>query len=197
MNITAQQIAELRAKTGLPMMECKKALVEAGGDEARAIEELKKRGVAKAASKSERATKAGLIECYVHNGGKIGVMIEVLAETDFVTKNDEFKEFVHDLALHIAAMEPKYLSKDDVPANEVEEEKSIMEGQLKDSGKPQEIIEKIVAGKLEKFYSEICLLNQGFVKDPEVTILDLLNQKIAKIGENIVISRFVRYEIGK
>lgn len=196
MEIKAQQIAELRSKTGLPMMECKKALVEAGGDEAKAIELLKKRGALKAASKSERSTKSGLIESYIHNG-QIGVLLEVLTETDFVAKNEEFKQFVHDVALHIAASNPKYVKKEDVAKDELEKEKSDLIEQVKAEGKPEEIAKKIVEGRLGKFYAEICLLDQPFVKDQDVTIGELLTGKIAKIGENIVISRFVRFELGK
>lgn len=196
-NITAKQIAEFRAKTGLPMMECKKALVEANGVEKKALELLRKKGITKAAQKSERATKSGLIDSYIHNGGKIGVLVEVLSETDFVAKNEEFKSFVHNLALHIAAANPKYLSKDDIPKEEVNKEKKILEEQVAASDKkPAQIIEKIINGKLEKYYSEVCLLNQPFVKDQDITIGDLLASKIQKIGENIVISRFTRFEIG-
>lgn len=195
MEIKAKEIAELRQKTGLPMMECKKALVEAGGDENKAMELLKKRGALKAASKADRETKSGLIDCYIH-GGKIGVMVEVLVETDFVAKNDEFKTFVHDVALHIAATNPKYLNKEEIPADELEKEKADFLEQAKAEGKPENIAEKIVAGKIEKYFSEICLLNQPFVKDPDITIGELLTQKIAKIGENIIISRFCRFELG-
>jgi len=194
-NITAQMIANFRKKTGLPMMECKKALIETGGDEEKAIEYLRKRGVTKAAEKSERTTKSGLVESYVH-GGKIGVLVEVLSETDFVAKNEEFISFAHDVALHIAAASPKYLSKKDVPEEEIEEERKIFMEQLAGEKKPADIMEKIVNGKIEKFYSEICLLNQPFVKDQTMTVGELLTSKIAKIGENIVISRFCRFEIG-
>jgi len=195
MNITAQMIAEFRKKTGLPMMECKKALTETNGDEEKALEFLRKKGITKAAEKSERTTKAGLVESYIHNGGRIGVLVEVLSETDFVAKNEEFKSFVHDIALHIAAVNPKYISKEEVPAEKVAEEKRILEEQVAGGNKPAEIVEKIISGKLEKYYSEICLLNQPYVKDPDITVGELLSSKIQKIGENIVISRFVRFEI--
>ncbi|MFA7253682.1 MAG: translation elongation factor Ts [Patescibacteria group bacterium] len=195
-NITAKQIADLRAKTGIGMMECKNALVEAGGNEEKAMEILRKKGAAKAAKRSERETKNGIIESYIHAGGKIGVMVEVLAETDFVAKNEEFKEFAHDVALHIAAMAPKFVSRDEVPAEEVAKEREILLEEVKASGKPENIAEKIVEGRLSKFYSEICLLEQSFVKNPDLTINDLLNEKISKIGEKIVISRFCRFEIG-
>jgi len=196
MEIKAKEIAELRAKTGLPMMECKKALVEAGGDEAVAMAVLKKKGALKAASKSERTTKSGLIESYVHNG-QIGVLLEVLTETDFVAKNDEFKQFVHDVALHIAAIKPKYIKKEDVPTAELDEVKKELTEQAMGEGKPEAIAQKMVEGRLGKFYAEICLLEQPFVKDSDVTIGELLTEKIAKIGENIVISRFVLFELGK
>ena len=195
-NITATQIAELRKKTGLPMMECKKALVEANGDEAKAMELLRKKGASRAESKAERTTKAGLIESYVH-GGKIGVLVEVLVETDFVVKNEEFKTFVHDVALHIAASNPLYISEKDVPAQKLEEEMKVFESQVESEGKPAEIVKKIVEGKMAKFLSEICLLNQPYIKNPDQTVGELLTALISKIGENIVISRFTRFEIGK
>lgn len=194
--ITAKLIAELRAKTGIGMMECKKALVEAGGDMDKAIEVLKKSGAAKALKRADREAKAGIIESYIHSNGQIGVIVEVLAETDFVAKNDEFKAFAHDVALHIAAMNPKYISSTEVPADQVEAERKNLVEEVLASGKPKEIADKIVEGKLGKFYDEICLLNQAFVKDQTMTIGDLLTEKIAKIGEKIVISRFCRFEIG-
>lgn len=196
-NITAKQIAEFRAKTGLPMMEIKNALVEADGDEEKAMQVLKKKGIAKAQKKAERATNSGLIESYIHSGGRLGVLIEVLAETDFVAKNEEFKTFVHDVALHIAASNPKYVSKNDIPDEEKEKEKASITEEVKSQGKPAEIAEKIIDGKLEKYFEEICLLSQPFVKDPSITVGELLTQKISKIGENIVISRFCRFEIGE
>lgn len=194
--ITAQQIAAFRAKTGLPMMECKKALIEANGDEEKALELLRKKGITKAAQKSERTTKAGIVESYIHNGGQIGVLVEVLSETDFVAKNEEFKSFVHDIALHIAAVNPKYISKEEIPSEEIDKERKILLEQVATDKKPAEIVEKIINGKLEKYYSETCLLNQPFIKDQEITIADLLASKIQKIGENIIISRFARFEIG-
>lgn len=195
-NITAKQIADFRAKTGLPMMECKSALVEAEGDTEKALEILKKRGVTKALKKSDRETKSGLIECYIHQGGRIGSLVEVLSETDFVAKNDEFKAFAHDVALHVAATNPKYISSDNVPEEDKEKERKFFMEQIKEEGKPANIAEKIVEGKLAKYFEEICLLNQPFIKDPSLTVGELLNQKISKIGENIVISRFSRFEIG-
>lgn len=196
MSVTAKDIADLRAKTGIGMMECKKALVEAEGNEEKAIEILRKKGGAKAAKKAERETNNGIVEAYIHGNGKIGVLVEVLAETDFVAKNEEFKEFAHDVALHIAAMAPKYISKDEVPADEVAKEKEILLEEVKASGKPAEIAEKIVEGRLNKYFEEYCLLYQPFVKDPSKTIEDLLNEKISKIGEKIVIARMSRFQIG-
>jgi elongation factor Ts len=196
MSVTAKDIADLRAKTGIGMMECKKALVEAEGNEEKAIEILRKKGGAKAAKKAERETNNGIVEAYIHGNGKIGVLVQVLAETDFVAKNDEFKEFAHDVALHIAAMAPKYITKDEVPADEVAKEKAILLEEVKASGKPAEIAEKIVEGRLNKYFEEYCLLYQPFVKDPSKTIEDLLNEKISKIGEKIVIARMSRFQIG-
>lgn len=194
--VTAKEIADLRAKTGIGMMECKKALEEANGDEDKAIDIMRKRGFAKSAKRAERETKAGIVESYIHSNNKIGVLVEVLAETDFVAKNDEFKEFAHNVALHIAAMNPKYLSRLDIPEVEVAKEREIMLEEAKNSGKPAEIAAKIVEGKMEKYYSEICLLDQTYVKDGDKTIKDLLNDLTTKIGEKIVISRFSRFEIG-
>ncbi len=195
--VTAKQIAQLRAKTGIGMMECKKALVEAGGDENKAMEILKKSGALKAMKRADRETNAGIIESYVHTNGQVAVLVEVLAETDFVAKNDEFKTFAHDVALHVAAMSPKYVSKDDVPSEETKKVRADFVAEVASSGKPKEIAGKIVEGKLTKYLDEICLLNQPFVKDPSMTINDLLTEKIAKIGEKITISRFCRFEIGE
>lgn len=194
--ISAKEIAALRAKTDLPMMEVKSALVEAGGDEAKAIEILKKKGLKKVQKKSDRETKSGLIETYTHDG-KIGVMVEVNSETDFVAKNDQFKEFVHDLALHIAATNPKYLSKDDVPEDEVKNEMKDFVAQAEKEGKPEEIAKKIAEGKMKKYYEEVCLLEQIFIKDDKKTVSDLVTDLVAKIGENIQIARFVRFELGE
>jgi elongation factor Ts len=158
---------------------------------------LRKKGAAKAAKRADREAKEGIIESYIHANNKIGVLVELLSETDFVAKTDEFKELAHDIALHIAAMAPKYVSPDQVPASEVEKEKTIMIDQVKATGKPEEIASKIVEGKMKKYYEEICLLKQPFVKDQTKTIEDLINEKIAKIGEKISIRRFVRYEMGE
>ena len=196
MSITAKEIAELRAKTGLPMMEVKSALIEAHGNEEEAIKILRKKGLSKVAKRAERETKSGLIESYVHDG-KIGVLVEVLTETDFVAKNDEFKEFVHNLALHVAAASPKYLSRQDIPVVELDKEKQILLDEVKASGKPEEIAKKIVEGKLNNFYAEICLLDQHFIKDQDKTIEEMLTELVSKIGEKIAISRFCRFELGK
>jgi len=197
MNITAKQIADLRARTGGGMMDCKKALVEAQGDAEKAILALRKSGAIKAAKKADRETKEGVIGSYIHANGKIGVLVEVLCETDFVAKNTEFKEFVHDVALHVAAMNPKYLKSEDVDAKEVAKEKEIFLAEAKASGKPADIAVKIVDGKIKKFTEESALLCQPFVKDPSKTISELLTEKIAKIGENLEIKRFCRFEIGE
>lgn len=196
MSVTAKEIAELRAKTGLPMMEVKSALIEAKGNEEEAIKILRKKGLSKVAKRAERETKSGLIESYVHDG-KIGVLVEVLSETDFVAKNDEFKEFVHNLALHVAAASPKYLSRKHIPVVELDREKQILLDEAKASGKPEEIAKKIVEGKLNNFYAEVCLLDQHFIKDQDKTIEDMLTELVSKIGEKIVISRFCRFELGK
>ena len=195
-NISAKEVADLRAKTGVGMMDCKKALLEANGDEKKAIELLRKKGASKAEKRAEKETKVGIIGFYIHANHKIGVIVEVLAESDFVAKNDEFKELAHDIALHIAAMNPSYISKDDIPTADVKEAKEGFMAEMKDSGKPAEIIEKIVEGKMEKYFAETCLLYQPFVKDATKTIEDLINEKVAKIGEKIVVSRFSRFEIG-
>lgn len=193
--ITAKDIAQLREKTGLGMMECKKALTEADGDENKAIEILKKRGITKAASKAQRVVNSGVIEGYIHDG-KIGVLVEVLTETDFVARNDDFKAFVHNLALHIAASNPRYVSASDIPKDEIDQEKKELLGHDDLKDKPAAIADKIIEGRMKKYYEVICLLNQPFIKDQESTINELLNALIAKIGEKIVITRFVRYQLG-
>jgi len=194
MNITVKEIAALREKTGLPMMEVKSALAEAGGDEEKAIEILRKKGMAKSEKRADRLTANGFVDSYVH-GGKIGVLTEVLCETDFVAKNEDFQKFVHEISLQIAASAPKYVKPENVPADEIDAEKKIYNAQAKESGKPEAIIEKIVEGKIETYYEDVCLLNQTYFRDPKIKISDLLNQVIAKTGEKIVISRFVRIEL--
>jgi len=194
-NISAKVVADLRNRTGLPMMEVKKALVEASGDENKAIEILKNKGLSKADSKSGRETKSGLIDCYLHDG-RIGVMVEVAAETDFVAKNEDFKTFVHDLTLHIASAKPEFVSKDDISTEDLGNIKTEYVEQVKKEGKPENMVEKIVEGKLNKYYSEVCLLNQPFFKDEDKKVEEVLTELIAKIGENIRIVRFTRYELG-
>lgn len=190
-------VKELREKTGAGILDCQKALSETGNDIEKAIDYLRQKGLAAAQKKAGRETNQGLIHAYIHGGGKIGVLIEVNCETDFVARNEEFKAFVNDLALQIAASDPWYVRREDVPADVIEKEKSIYEAQAKEMGKPQAAWAKIVEGKLEKFYQQRCLLEQEFIKDPTVTIKDLLAQKIAKIGENMNIRRFTRYQLGQ
>lgn len=190
-------VKELREKTGAGILDCQKALSETGNDVEKAIDYLRQKGLAAAQKKAGRETNQGLIHAYIHGGGKIGVLIEVNCETDFVARNEEFKAFVNDLALQIAASDPWYVRREDIPADVIEKEKSIYEAQAKEIGKPQAAWAKIVEGKLEKFYQQRCLLEQEFIKDPTVTIKDLLAQKIAKIGENMNIRRFTRYQLGQ
>lgn len=196
MEITTALIKELRDKTSAGMMDCKKALVEANGDIEKAIDILREKGLASVAKKSGRIASEGIVESYIH-GGRIGVLVEVNTETDFVAKNDEFKSFVKDIAMQIAAVNPKYVTREDVPAEEVEHEKKVLTEQALNEGKPEKIVEKMVAGRIEKFYEEIVLLDQKFIKDSDVKVEDLLNNISAKIGEKINIRRFVRYEVGE
>ncbi|KGG80832.1 translation elongation factor Ts [Caloranaerobacter azorensis] len=196
MAVTASMVKELRERTGAGMLDCKKALVEANGDLEKAVEILRKKGLSKAAKKAGRIAAEGIVDSYIH-GGRIGVLVEVNSETDFVAKNEEFKQFVRDIAMQIAAQSPRYVSREDVPAEVIEKEKEILRQQALNEGKPEHIVEKMVEGRLEKFYKEVCLLEQPFIKDPDVTIKDILTEKIAKIGENIKIRRFVRYEVGE
>ncbi|MGB9612802.1 MAG: translation elongation factor Ts [Candidatus Margulisiibacteriota bacterium] len=197
MEITSELIKQLREKTGCGMMDCKAALVEAKGNFEQAIDILRKKGVAAVARRAGRIAAEGLIDSYIHIGGKIGVLVEVNCETDFVARNIEFQAFVKDICMQIAATNPQYISRDDVPDGIIQHEKEILETQAKVEGKPEKAIEKIVEGRLEKFYSEVCLLDQPFIKDPKKTIKDLLGELAAKIGENIVIRRFVRYQLGE
>jgi elongation factor Ts len=196
-NITAEMVKELRERTGIGMMECKSALSEADCNMDKAIEVLRKKGYARAKDKAERAASEGLIGSYIHMTGKIGVLIEVNCETDFVARNEEFKALVKNIAMHIAAAAPKYVAPADVPAEILEQERAIAREQFKDSKKPPAIIEKIVEGKLTKFYEEFCLMEQTYVKDDKLKIRDLVTQFIAKFKENTKIGRFVRYEIKK
>ena len=193
----ANSVKELREKTGAGFMECKKALLESGNDMDKAIDYLRKRGLAAASKKAGRAANEGRIHSYIHSNGKVGVMVEVNCETDFVARTDDFQTFVNDLALHVAAANPRYLNKEAVPTDEIEKEKSIFKAQAQNSGKPPAVLDKIAEGKINKFFEENCLLHQGFVKDPDKKIEDLVKETIAKLGENIQIARFVRYQLGE
>ncbi|SHG95241.1 translation elongation factor Ts (EF-Ts) [Anaerosphaera aminiphila DSM 21120] len=196
MSVSIEMIKELRERTSAGMMDAKKALTEANGDIEKAIDILREKGLASVAKKSGRIASEGIVDSYIH-GGRIGVLIEVNSETDFVSKNEEFKAFVKDMAMQVAAAAPKYVTREEVPASEVEREKEILKEQALNEGKPEKIVEKMVEGRLEKFYEEIVLLDQKFIKDPDVKVQDLLNNLVVKIGENIKIRRFVRYEVGE
>src|SRR5919198_5161185 len=195
MQIDPKTVKELRDRTNAGMMDCKRALMEANGDLAKAEVILRTKGIASASKKASRVTKEGIVASYIHLQGKVGVLVEVNCETDFVAKNENFRAFVKDITLHIAAAHPLYVSREDVPGALIEAEREIYKAQVK--GKPEAVVNKIVDGKLEKFYSTVCLLEQGFIKNPDVTIKDLLNAKISELGENIVIRRFVRYLVGE
>lgn len=195
--ITAALVKELRERTGAGMMDCKKALAATEGDMDKAIDFLREKGLAAAAKKAGRIAAEGLVESYIHGGGRIGVLVEVNCETDFVAKTDAFKSLVKDIAMHIAAANPSYLRREEVPAAELEHEKMVLSEQARNEGKPEKIIEKMVTGRIEKYYKEVCLIEQPFVKDPDKTISDLITESIAKIGENIAIRRFTRYQLGE
>lgn len=197
MDITSSMVKELRERTGSGMMDCKKALVECNGDMEKAIEYLREKGLAKAAKKAGRIAAEGIVDAYIHGGGRIGVLVEVNVETDFAAKNEEFKSFVKDIAMQIAASNPLYVRREEVPQDVIEREKEILKVQAMNEGKPANIAEKMVAGRIEKYYKEVCLLEQPFIKDPDKTVKDILTEKIATIGENINIRRFVRYEMGE
>ncbi|MEO0107930.1 MAG: translation elongation factor Ts [candidate division WOR-3 bacterium] len=196
MSYTMEQIRELRERTGSGVLDCKKALEATGGDIGKAIEYLRKKGIAQAEKKLERKMAAGVVDAYIHPGERLGVLVQVECETDFVARNQEFRQFVHDIAMQIAAYDPMAVARDDLPAEVVTREREIYESQLGDTKKPQAVIEKIVAGKLEKFYSEACLLEQPFVKNPDKRVGDYVKEQIAKFGENIRIARFARYKLG-
>ncbi len=196
MKITSQMVKELRDKTNAGMMDCKKALVENNGDMEKSIDFLRQKGLAVAAKRAERATSEGIIQTYIHAGGKLGVMVEVGCETDFVAKTDSFIDFSKDVAMHIAAANPVSIKREEVPADLLARETEIYTNQALDSGKPANIVEKIVAGKVDKFYSEICLMEQKFVKNPDISIQDLLNEIVASLGENITIKKFARFQVG-
>ena len=196
-DITAQMVKEIRDRTGAPFIDCKKALEEVSGDFDKAIEILKIKGVAKAAKKIGRETPEGIITSYIHAGGKIGVLVEINCETDFVARNDEFQAFSKEVAMQIAAGNPRYISREDIPEAELAKEKEIMKAQVIESGKPANIADKIAEGKIEKFYEEVCLVDQVYIRDTKLKINDLLQALIAKIGENIKIRRFVRFQLGE
>jgi elongation factor Ts len=196
-NISANQVKELREKTGAPMMDCKQALSEAKGDLEQAVVLLRKKGVSVAAKKASRTTSEGSVASYIHAGGKIGVLVEVNCESDFVARTEDFKELVHDIAMHIAASDPRYVRKEDVTAEDYAREKDIALARAVAAGKPPQIAEKMVTGKMEKFYEEVCLLEQPFIKDQTISISQLIAAKIGKLGENITVRRFARFKVGE
>ena len=196
-DITPQMVKDIRDRTGAPFIDCKKALEEVGGDYEKAIDVLRIKGLAKAAKKAGRETPEGVITSYIHAGGKIGVMVEINCETDFVARNHEFQAFTKEIAMQIAAANPSYITREDVPENVLMREKEVMKAQVIESGKPENMAERIVEGKIIKFYEEICLVDQTYIRDPKIKISGLLKSLIAKIGENIVIRRFVRYQLGE
>lgn len=194
--ISAQKVKELRERTGAGMMECKSALVEANGDVPEAEVILRKRGIASASKKSTRTTKQGVIGSYIHAGAQLGVLVEVNCESDFVARTDDFKGLVHDIAMHIAASDPRFVRKEDVPTDALDKEREIQRARALAEGKPEKMVDKIVEGRLAKYYEEVCLYEQPFVKENTVTIGELIKTKIAKLGENIGVSRFVRFKVG-
>ncbi len=195
--VSASTVKELRERSGAGMMDCKKALEETNGDIEKAIEVLREKGLAAAAKKAGRIASEGIVDAYIHGGGRIGVLIEVNSETDFVAKNQEFRQFVRDMAMQVAASNPQYVSREQVPAELIEKEKEIYRQQALNEGKPEKIVDKMVDGRVEKFYKEICLLEQPFIKDSDLQVHQLVTNMIAKIGENISIRRFTRYEMGE
>ncbi len=197
MAITANDVKSSARENRRGMMDCKKVLTEANGDMEKAVELLREKGLAAAVKKSSRIAAEGIVDSYIHMGGKIGVLVEVNCETDFVAKTDDFKALVKDIAMQIAAANPKYLAKEDVDTTELDKEKEILRAQALNEGKPEKIVDKMVEGRIQKYYKEVCLLEQPFVKDPDKSVQDLVTEKIAKIGEKISIRRFVRYEMGE
>ena len=197
MEIPAEKVRELRERTGAGMLDCKKALSGSMGDMEKAVKSLREKGLAAALKKSGRVASEGIVTSYIHPGGKVGVLLEVNCETDFVARNEAFIELVRDIAMHVAAMSPQYVRRSEVPAEVIEKEKQIYAAQARASGKPDQVVAKMVEGKLEKFYKDFCLLEQPFVKNPDVTIEKLVTNVIAKIGENISVRRFVRYKLGE
>jgi elongation factor Ts len=196
-NIPAQQVKELRERTGAGFSDCRAALVEANGDIEQAINVLRKRGQAAAQKKAQREASEGLVSSYIHTGGKIGVIVEVNCESDFVARTDDFQRLCHDIAMHVAALDPRFVRREEVTPEILEREREIYGEQARASGKPEEVIEKIVTGKMEKFYEESCLYEQHFIKDESVTVRELINQMIVKLGENIAVRRFVRFKVGE
>lgn len=196
-DITSDMIKELREKTQAGMLDCKKALIECGGDIEKSVEYLRKKGLASANKRMGREAREGIIASYIHTNSKLGVLLELNCETDFVAKNADFHELAKEISMQVAASSPLYVDIEDVPAEELEKEKDIYRDQMKDSGKPEQVVEKIVEGKLKKYYSEVCLMEQEYIKDPKLTIRDLVKNRIATYGENITVGRFVRYKIGK
>lgn len=195
-NVSAAQVKELREKTGAPMMDCRNALQEAKGNLEEAVVVLRKRGMASAAKKASRTTTEGAVGTYIHAGGKIGVLVELNCESDFVARTHDFQELLKDIAMHIAATDPRYIRREDVTAEDLEREKDIYRTQAAATGKPPQVVEKIVEGKMSKFYEEVCLLDQPFVKDQSFAIKDLIAQRIAKLGENLSVRRFARFKVG-
>ena len=197
MEVSASAVKELREKTGAGMMDCKKALAESGGDVQKAIDHLRQKGLAAAAKKADRVAADGAVGAYVHPGGKIGVLVEINCETDFVARTAEFQSLLKDIAMQVAAANPRYLRREEVPAAELDKEKEIYRQQALETGKPEKVVDKIVEGKLERFYSEACLLEQAFIKDPDKKVTDIVNESIGRLGENIQIRRFSRYHLGE
>ena len=197
MEITAKLVKALRDKTNAGMMDCKQALKETDGDLDKAVDYLREKGILTARKRAGRATREGVVHAYIHGGGKLGVLVEVNCETDFVAKNDQFQEFAHNVAMQVAAANPVCLDRESVPAELLEKERAIYKAQALEMGKPENVVDKIVDGRLKKFYSEICLMEQPYVKDPDLTIQDLLNETVAKIGENINVRRFARFQLGE
>ena len=197
MEVSANAVKDLREKTGAGMMDCKKALAETGGDVQKAIDYLRQKGLAAAAKKADRVAADGAVGAYVHVGGKIGVIVEINCETDFVARTAEFQSLLKDIAMQVAAANPRYLRREEVPAAELDKEKAIYRQQALETGKPEKVVDKIVEGKIERFYSEACLLEQAFIKDPDKKVTDIVNESIGRLGENIQIRRFSRYHLGE
>lgn len=195
--VTAEMVKELRERTGAGMMDCKRALVACEGDIEKAIDELRAKGLAKAAKKAGRVASEGVVTSYIHGGGRIGVLLELNCETDFVAKNDAFKQLAHDLAMQVAAANPEFVRREEVSTDALDREREVLRAQALEEGKPEKVIEKMVEGRIEKYYKERCLLEQPFIKDPDKTVQELVHELVAKIGENISVRRFARYEVGE